>query len=106
MPNSYLTSMKYARSNAPTMIGSVRTSLTSRRETKRLERSLIDFFKDAWPQIDLAPLMVLWHHEAIAEHLTAVAKGQIRKLLITARKSAALADLIARRQARKRFHVM
>jgi predicted phage terminase large subunit-like protein len=51
-------------------------------EKVKLEGSLIDFFVAAWPEIDPAPLEVNWHHEAIAEHLEAVAYGQIRKLLI------------------------
>ena len=51
-------------------------------EAEELEASLIDFFEAAWPEVDPAPLQVNWHHRAIAEHLEAVAKGQIRKLLI------------------------
>lgn len=51
-------------------------------ECERLESSFIDFFAAAWHEIDPAPLQLNWHHEAIAEHLEAVAYGQIRKLLI------------------------
>lgn len=54
-----------------------------REETERLEASLIEFYKAAWPVFDPAPYVHGWHLEAIAEHLEAVAKGQIRKLLIT-----------------------
>lgn len=53
-----------------------------REEAKGLEASLIDFFEGAWPEIDPAPLKLSWHHEAIAEHLEATARGSIRKLLI------------------------
>lgn len=51
-------------------------------EAQSLETSFIEFFQAAWPQIDPAPFQLNWHHEAIAEHLEAVAYGQIRKLLI------------------------
>ena len=51
-------------------------------EAERLEASFIDFFAAAWPHIDPAPLQLNWHHRAIAEHLEAIAKGEIRKLLI------------------------
>lgn len=53
-----------------------------RQEIRELENSFIKFFAAAWPEIDPAPLQLNWHHEAIAEHLEAVAHGQIRKLLI------------------------
>ena len=45
-------------------------------------KSLSDFAKAAWPLIDPAPLQWNWHHEAIAEALTAVKMGQIKNLLI------------------------
>lgn len=51
-------------------------------EAKDLQASFIDFFVAAWPVIDPAPFDLNRHHGAIAEHLEAVARGQIRKLLI------------------------
>ena len=54
-----------------------------REEAARLEASLIDFYRAAWPVFDPAPYVHGWHLEAIAEHLEAVARGDIRKLLIT-----------------------
>lgn len=51
-------------------------------QTEKLEGSLIEFFKAAWPQIDPAAYQHGWHLEAIAEHLEAVAYGEIRKLCI------------------------
>src|ERR1700693_2754391 len=51
-------------------------------ETERLEASLIEFFKAAWPEFDPAPYVHGWHLDAIAEHLEAIARGQIRKLLV------------------------
>lgn len=51
-------------------------------EALRLEGSLIEFYKAAWPVIDPAPYQHNWHLEAIADHLEAVARGQIRKLCI------------------------
>jgi len=46
------------------------------------EHRLIDFLRLAWPQIDPAVLSLNWHHEAIAEHLEAVMREEIPKLLI------------------------
>lgn len=57
-----------------------RLALLEQRE--ELEASLIDFFEAAWPHMDPAPYVGGWHLEAIAEHLQAVAEGQIKKLLI------------------------
>lgn len=54
-----------------------------RREArKRYEGSLIEFFEAAWPHFDPAPFTPGWHLEAIAEHLEAVARGEIRRLLV------------------------
>jgi predicted phage terminase large subunit-like protein len=51
-------------------------------DAERLETSLIEFHKAAWPVFDPAPYVHGWHLDAIAEHLEAVSSGQIRKLLI------------------------
>lgn len=58
-------------------------ALELREETAKLESSLIEFYKAAWETIDPAPYVDGWHLHAIAEHLEAVSKGHIRKLLIT-----------------------
>lgn len=47
------------------------------------ERWLAEFFKDAWAQIDPDPLIYGWHLDAMAEHLEAVTRMQIRRLAIT-----------------------
>jgi phage terminase large subunit-like protein len=52
-------------------------------QRERCEASLIEFFAAAWPQFDPAPVKVNWHHELIAEHLEAVTRGEIRRLLIS-----------------------
>lgn len=50
---------------------------------ERSETKLIDFIRLMWPVVDPGnPLRVGWAMEAIAEHLEAVHKGQIRNLLI------------------------
>lgn len=46
------------------------------------EESLHCFIKSAWRYMDPAPWMDGWHIGAIAEHLEAVADGQIRRLII------------------------
>jgi hypothetical protein len=55
----------------------------SQNEREHCEGSLIEFFAAAWPQFDPAPVKINWHHELIAEHLEAVTRGEIRKLLIS-----------------------
>jgi predicted phage terminase large subunit-like protein len=57
--------------------------LQLRAEAAKLESSLIEFYKASWPVFDPAPYVHGWHLEAIAEHLEAVSRGEIRKLLIT-----------------------
>lgn len=53
-----------------------------RASRSKMEGSLIEFYKAAWPAIDPAPYQHNWHLDAIAEHLEAVARGQIKKLLV------------------------
>lgn len=58
----------------------IKRNLSSERE--RLEGSLIEFYKAAWPEFDPARYVHGRHLEAIAEHLEAVSYGKIRKLVI------------------------
>jgi len=53
-------------------------------EAERLycEGSLIRFLRHAWPYIDPSTFIDGWHLHAIAEHLEAVTRGEIRRLLI------------------------
>lgn len=46
------------------------------------KRWLYHFFVQAWPQVDPAPLVSGWHLQAIAEHLEAVSRLEIRRLAI------------------------
>lgn len=46
------------------------------------EQSLYEFYKQAWPNIDPAEFVGNWHLEAIAEHLEAVNRGDIKRLVI------------------------
>jgi len=46
------------------------------------ERSLYEFLKAAWEQIEPVPFVDSWHIEAICNHLEAVTRGEVRKLLI------------------------
>lgn len=54
------------------------------RELEKLdaEDNLVDFVEGAWKYIDPNPYHYGWHLEAIAEHLQAVARGEIRRLVI------------------------
>jgi hypothetical protein len=51
-------------------------------ERLRLEGSLIEFVEEAWPYIDAAPYQPNWAIDALCEHLQAVTKGRISRLLI------------------------
>jgi len=46
------------------------------------EQSLYTFMQHGWKYIDPNPFVPGWHLEAIAEHLEAVADGQIKRLII------------------------
>ncbi len=59
------------------------------------EGSLYEFLREAWPVFDPSPFVGGWHLEAIAEHLTAVSLGQIKKLLINVRPRSGKTGLCA-----------
>ena len=54
------------------------------RELQRLnfEEKMVDFVAGAWKYIDPNPYKFGWHLEAIAEHLQAVTRGEIKRLVI------------------------
>jgi len=64
------------------LLARAKRALLLREDAERLEASLIEFHKAAWPVFDPAPYVHGWHLDAIAEHLEAVSRGEIRKLLI------------------------
>jgi predicted phage terminase large subunit-like protein len=51
-------------------------------ERLEYEDNMVDFVEGAWKYIDPNPYQYGWHLEAIAEHLQAVARGEIRRLVI------------------------
>lgn len=52
-------------------------------EAEECRRSLLHFTKRAWKVIEPAKdFHVNWHHEAICDHLEAVARGEIKRLVI------------------------
>jgi hypothetical protein len=53
-----------------------------RAEIARLEGSLTEFVRDAWPNVDTSEYQDSWALDALCEHLEAVTKGDIRRLLI------------------------
>src|ERR1700739_4234148 len=59
------------------------------------ELSLYRFLREAWPSFDPAPFVGGWHLEAIAEHLEAVTRGEIRKLLINIRPRSSKTSLVS-----------
>ena len=52
------------------------------REAERLEDSFYDFVREALPQIDPADFVDNWHLEDICNHMEAVARGHIKRLLL------------------------
>lgn len=56
--------------------------LAGRQEKLRLEDSLIDFVEGAWSSIDPSTYQKCWAIDGLCEHLEAVTKGQIKRLLI------------------------
>jgi len=51
-------------------------------ERRICEASLYEYLVRAWPQFDPAPFTGAWHIQAICEHLEAVSRGEIRRLII------------------------
>lgn len=45
-------------------------------------RGLREFVRRTWPRVDTAPLQWGWHLDAMCEHLEAVTRGEIRRLVI------------------------
>lgn len=59
------------------------------------EQDLETFLQRAWPSFDPSPFSSNWHVSAIAEHLMAVSRGEIRKLLINVSPRAGKTNLLA-----------
>lgn len=59
------------------------------------ERSLLTFLERAWPHFDPSRYVSNWHLGAIAEHLTAVNSGQIRRLSINVPPRMAKTNLVS-----------
>jgi len=57
-------------------------ALEKKEKAERLEASLIDFVREAWPAIDPAEYQRCWAIDALCEHLQAVSEGHIRNLLV------------------------
>ena len=53
-----------------------------RYEKELCERSLYDFTRVFWSEVEGQPFQANWHIEAICEHLQALSEGQISKLCI------------------------
>ena len=51
-------------------------------EQELAERSLAEFIRQMWKWIDPSPYVGNWHIDAIAEHLEAVNRGEIHRLII------------------------
>lgn len=69
----------------------------SRRSAEAAELNLYTFFKDvAWPIMEpRRPFVPNWHLEAISEHLEAVTRGQLKRLLINVPFRTAKSSLVS-----------
>jgi predicted phage terminase large subunit-like protein len=64
-------------------------------DARRCEMSLYHYLQQAWPVFDPSEFVPGWHLEAIAEHLEAVSRGDIRRLLINVQPRSAKTSLVA-----------
>lgn len=56
--------------------------LARRDERRECEGSLLAFLSRAWREFDPSPFVYNWHHEAICDQLEALARGEIRDLVV------------------------
>lgn len=70
-------------------------NLIKEEEYAECERSLYAYFCVAWQLFDSAPLKTNWHIGAIADHVQACYKGQIRNLLVNVPPGSAKSSLIS-----------
>ena len=66
-----------------------------RQDTARYEGSLALFLRGAWPYIDSAQYTEGWHLDAIAEHLEAVTRGELRRLVINVPPRSSKSSLVS-----------
>ncbi len=64
-------------------------------DSAECEADLATFLERAWPAFDPSPFSSNWHVDAIADHLMAVSRGEIRKLLINVSPRAGKTNLLA-----------
>jgi predicted phage terminase large subunit-like protein len=64
------------------VIAAKRYIIDQARESKRLEDSFYEFCKEAWSVVDPAEFSDNWHLEDICNHMEAVARGYISRLLL------------------------
>jgi hypothetical protein len=77
--------MKSLNSFAPLL---TRPCLLDEIDTEMAARSLREFVLQAWAVVEPStPFVPGWHIDAIVEHLEAVTRGQVRNLLINARRA-------------------
>ena len=57
-------------------------SLAQRIKYERARRSFAEFARQAWPFVESNDLEWNWHLDVIADHLEAVKRGEIRRLLV------------------------
>jgi predicted phage terminase large subunit-like protein len=58
------------------------TGPLERLRAEHARRSLREFIAAAWPIVEPTPFVAGWHIDALAEHLEAVSRGEIRDLLL------------------------
>src|SRR5438552_830889 len=86
MPNSSTSSASIVASSnyelpnqfSPDLESKIQLELSRRSGSRRLA----DFARQAWHIIEPVPLRWSWHCDAICDHLEAVTRGEIKRLII------------------------
>lgn len=75
-------SLPFDPSRLPLFWKRLQSELSKRNEIRKLEASLIEFVRAAWPSIDTGDYQDSWAIEALCNHLQAVTEGRISRLLV------------------------
>lgn len=67
---------------SPGQLAVLRAAVLAEDARRSGSRSLAAFAKQAWPIFDPTPLVWGWHLDALCDHLEAVARGEIKRLII------------------------
>ncbi len=78
-----LAELKRAQAATDQAAASARTAEQIAEQRERYTRSFAEFMRAGWHVLEQRPLIWGWHNEAMAEHLEAVTRGEIKRLAIS-----------------------